>query len=58
MICFQNELQGDVVQTDEGAETKDMDKKGIYDILAHKFYLPPYHSKGVTREYLLSVFRG
>ena len=57
MIGFQNELQGDKPDSEEGLDTKSLDKKDLYDLLAHKYYLPPYSSKGVNRDYLLGVYR-
>ena len=56
MIGFQNELIAERCQSQEDAETKNLEKKEIYDMLVHKFYLPPYSSRGVTREYLLKVY--
>ena len=57
MIGFQTELHCDAPQRDEGDDTKGMDKKKLYNMLALLYYLPLYHSKGVTREYLLSVHK-
>jgi hypothetical protein len=55
MIGFQNELNPERGQSQEEAETRNLEKKEIYDMLVHKYYLPPYSSRGVTREYLLKV---
>ena len=55
MIGFQNELNPERGQSQEESETKNLEKKEIYDMLVHKYYLPPYSSRGVTREYLLKV---
>ena len=57
MIGFQPELQPDALQQDEGMETKHLDKKQLYDSLSHIYFLPPYMSKGVTREYLLGIHK-
>ena len=56
MIGFQNELNPERDQSQEESETKNLEKKEIYDMLLHKYYLPPYSSRGVTREYLLKVY--
>lgn len=58
MIGFQDELNPEKGQITEDLETRNLEKKELYDLLAHKYYLPPYHSRGVTREYLLKVYRG
>jgi hypothetical protein len=56
MIGFQKEFNAERCQSQENAETKNLEKKELYDMLVHKYYLPPYSSRGVTREYLLKVY--
>ena len=58
MIGFQNELNPERGQITEGLDTRNLEKKELYDMLAHTIYLPPYHSRGVNREYLLRVHKG
>jgi hypothetical protein len=55
MIGFQNELNMEKGHPQEEADTRNLEKKEIYEMLVHKYYLPPYSSRGVTREYLLKV---
>ena len=55
MIGFQTELKCDTPMEDQGTETKSMNKKKLYNMLSLLYYLPLYHSKGMTREYLLNV---
>ena len=55
MIGFQPELQEDIAQVDEGLDTKNLLKKELYDMVSAVWHLPPYSSKGVTRDYLLRV---
>ena len=61
MIGFAPDLQNirNASQRDrEKDETKDKDKKVLYETLVRMWYLPPYTSKGMTREYLVKVFHG
>jgi hypothetical protein len=57
MIGFQNELNPERGQITEDLDTRNLEKKELYDMLAHCFYLPPYQSRGVNREYLLRVHK-
>ena len=57
MIGFKPELHGDVPQPDEGLDTKNLEKRELFDMVAAVWFLPPYSSKGVTRDYLLKVNR-
>jgi hypothetical protein len=57
MIGFQPELHGDIPQPDEGLDTKNLEKKELFDMIAAVWCVPPYSSKGVTRDYLLRVNR-
>ena len=57
MIGFQPELHGDIPQPDEGLDTRNLEKKELFDMVAAVWFVPPYSSKGVTRDYLLRVNR-
>lgn len=57
MIGFDQEPKNDRGHPLEDPDTKFLDKKELHTSLAHRFYLPPCHSKGVTREYLLKVHK-
>ena len=57
MIGFQPELHGDIPQPDEGLDTKNLEKKELFDMVTAVWFLPPYSSKGITRDYLLKVNR-
>jgi hypothetical protein len=57
MIGFDSQLRGDQRQMDEEAETKSLEKKELYEMVAKTWFIPPYQSRGVTREYLLKVHR-
>lgn len=58
MIGFQPELLGDLPQPDEPLETRNLEKRELFDMVAAIWFVPPYLSKGVTRDYLISVHRG
>lgn len=58
MIGFSSDLLEDLPKRDELDETRSLDKRRLYDSLAHKWYLAPIHSKMMNREYLLAVFAG
>jgi hypothetical protein len=57
MIGFQPELHGDMPQPDEGLDTRSLEKKELFDMVSAVWLVPPYSSKGVTRDYLLRVHR-
>ena len=54
MIGFQHGL-GDVARAEEGADTVSLSKNQLYDRLLATHFLPPFLSRGVTRDYLLKV---
>ena len=59
MIGFDPALQnirGTSQRDNEQDKTKD--KKALYESLVRLWYLPPYTSKGMTREYLVQVYHG
>ena len=58
MIGFEEQLLKRNPRDNEGPETRNLEKKPLYDMLAAIYNLPPYGSRAVTREYLLKVFRG
>jgi hypothetical protein len=58
MIGFSQDLQDISRHKDEGLDTLKLQKNELYDLVASEYVLPPSASKGVTREYLLSVKNG
>ena len=42
----------------EGAETRGLSKDKLYNRLAEEWLIPPMHSKGVSRAWLLQVWNG
>ena len=58
MIGFEEEPQSERGHPNEDPETRKLDKREFYNLLCHKFYLPPFSSRGVTREYLVKVHKG
>ena len=57
MISFEAEPISEKGHFNEDPETRNLDKKDLYQQLAHRFYLPPFSSRGVTREYLVKVHK-
>ena len=57
MIGFQSAPLSERSHLSEDPETANLDKKELYNMISHKYYLPPYHGKGVTREYLIKVHK-
>jgi hypothetical protein len=57
MIGFEAEPQSEKGHPNEDPDTRLLDKKDLYQQLAHRYYLPPYSSRGVTREYLINVHK-
>ena len=58
MIGFEEELGQEQSRADEGPDTKNLEKKTLYENNNTLFSLPPYISRGITREYLLKVHKG
>lgn len=54
MIGFQQGL-ADIARPEEPAETASLSKNQLYDRVASTYFIPPYLSRGVTRDYLLRV---
>lgn len=42
MIGFQEDLHGDIPCSQEGAETRSLEKNELYQILAAQYFLPTY----------------
>ena len=57
MIGFDQEPISERGHISEEPETRHLDKRELYNMLAHRLYLPPLTSRGVTRDYLLKVHR-
>lgn len=58
MIGFPANLKLEETLSDEGADTKNLSKNALYDLVSSDYLLPMYCSKGVTREWLIKVYRG
>ena len=58
MIGFENELLRKKAHSDEGPETRDLDKRELYENVYLRYFIPPFDSRGINREYLLAVFYG
>lgn len=57
MIGFDSQLRGDMRQMDEEADTRMLEKKELYELVSKRWFIPPYQSRGVTRDYLLKVHK-
>ena len=57
MIGFHEQPAIDRGHPNEDPETRDLDKKKLYNLLARTNFLPPLTTKGITREYLVKVHR-
>lgn len=57
MIGFSEDLLDDQPRQDEGPDTRSLSKKELYNMVSLSWMLPPYNSKGITRDYLLKVLR-
>lgn len=58
MIGFEEEFAKENVRADEGPDTRSLEKRALYEFIAKDYLLPPFGSRGVTRDYLLRVHRG
>lgn len=56
MIGFERELAREGGHQNEGPETRNLEKKQLYELLALKYFLAPYGSRGIDRKYLLAVY--
>jgi len=57
MIGFNEEPVNDRGHANEDPDTKNLDKKELYTMIAHRYYLPPFASRGLNREYLIKVHK-
>ena len=57
MIGFRERPQLERGHPNEDPETKELNKKKLYNILSSRYFLPPITTKGITREYLVKVHR-
>lgn len=57
MIGFHEQPTTDRGHPNEDPETRELDKKKLYNVLAVRHFLPPFSTKGITREYLVKVYR-
>jgi len=57
MIGFSQDLQESNIESQEGLETANRGKYELYDMIANTYMVPPFGSRGVTREYLLQVWK-
>ena len=57
MIGFHEQPIIDRGHPHEDPETRDLDKKKLYNLLSIRNFLPPLTTKGVTREYLVKAYR-
>ena len=58
MIGFENELAKKKPHSDEGPETSGLDKRELYEAVSLRWFIPPFDSRGICREYLLAVYHG
>lgn len=58
MIGFEDEPASERGNQNEDPETRNLDKRELYLMVQHRFYLPPMNSKGCNREYILKVRKG
>lgn len=58
MIGFNHELKLYKTEVGEGLDTKNLQKNELYDLVSTDYMLPPYNSRGVSRDYLLAVKNG
>ena len=56
MIGFENELTRKKPHSDEGPETRELDKRELYESVNLRWFLPPVDSRGICSDYLLAVF--
>ena len=55
MLGFQPELIGNTQQEEEDLDTSNLQKHELYELVSSKYMLPPFCSRGVTRDYLIDV---
>ena len=57
MIGFSEQPGADRGHAHEDAETRDLDKRQLYNMVSNHSFLPPITTKGVTRDYLVRAYR-
>lgn len=57
MIGFSPDLTQDLPKSEEGSDTVNLSKHALYNIVEDKYVIPAFISKGVTRDYLLKVYK-
>lgn len=57
MIGFHEQPPNEKGHLNEDPETRDLDKKKLYNLLSERHCLPPLSTKGITREYLIKVYK-
>jgi hypothetical protein len=57
MIGLQASLLGEERQPDEDVDTRNLEKRDLYEMVNETYFIPPYSSKGVTRFYLIQVHK-
>ena len=57
MIGLQAVLHGEETQPDEDIDTRNLEKRELYEMVNETYFIPPYSSKGVTRFYLIQVHK-
>lgn len=58
MIGFENELLRQKLHANEGPETRDKDKRELYETVNYRWSMAPFGTRGIIREYLLAVHNG
>jgi hypothetical protein len=57
MIGFTEEPGTEKGHPNEDPETRELDKRKLYNMLSQQYFLPPFTTKGITRDYLVRVHR-
>jgi len=57
MIGFCEQPITDRGHPNEDPETRELDKRKLFNMLAQRHFLPPLTTKGITTEYLVKVYR-
>jgi len=58
MIGFEDVPVSDRTHPNESSETKSLDKRAFYNLLTKTYCLPPFASRGISRDYLFRVHKG
>jgi hypothetical protein len=57
MIGFGEQPGTERGHPNEDPETRELDKRKLYNMLSQQYFLPPFTTKGITRDYLIRVHR-